>query len=106
MSHTVHVYYGDGDHGRWNHSHRGDLFARISLLQQITETVGRECVGFDGLQADFEFDTKDEALTALLRVRDLGVRAETGGVGEGPSQSAMDEAQRVMQRSYRGTAKR
>ena len=86
---TLAVYYGAEQ--RWNHP----------LLERVQAAVGRECAGFDGLQADFDFATRDEALEALLRVRALGVRAETDGVGEGPSYTAIREAKAAMKRSYR-----
>jgi len=88
MPETLHVYYGDLT--RWNQP----------LLERVQKAVGRECVGFDGLQADFKFDTRDEALEALLLVRALGVRAETAGIGEGPSSDAVVEAKATMRRCY------
>ncbi|MFI5297357.1 MAG: hypothetical protein ACHREM_04605 [Polyangiales bacterium] len=88
---TVSVYYGDKK--RWDYP----------ALERVQEALGRESDGFDGLQADFEFDTKDEALAALLKVRALGMRAETNGIGDGPSRAAIAAARKVMSKAFERT---
>lgn len=89
MRTLLHVYYGNDK--RWDDS----------LLKRVQEALSRECIGFDGLQADFEYDNKDEALVALLVVRDLGVRAKTCGIGEGPTAAALGRARDAMRSAYK-----
>ena len=85
---NLHVYYGN-EH-RYNQTSLG-------LIQQ---TLGMECDYFDGLEAIFSYDSKDAALSALLRLRELGVRAEVDGVGEGPTKDAHNKARALMRASY------
>jgi len=83
------VHYGDPV--RWA-SHR---------LQQVEEAIGRSCRAFDGLTAEFEFDTEQAAMGALLVMRNLGFRAETMGIGQGPCAAAAAEAVSVARELYR-----
>lgn len=85
---TLAVYYGNKKRWDW------------PTLDRIQKKLGLVCEGFDGLQADFEYATQDEAFEALLIVRGLGITAETGGVGRGPSREALRRARAVMKRSY------
>lgn len=88
MSKTLSVYYGVIT--RWDHA----------LLQRVQQTLGRECVRFDGLQANFEFDSQKEALAALFVVRGMDLYAQVGNIGEGPPQHALDAARAIMQENY------
>jgi len=85
---NLHVYYGC-DH-RYNQA----------SLAQIQQMLGMECDYFDGLEAIFDYSSKDAALSALLLVRGLGVRAEVDGLGEGPTKDAHDKARYLMRESY------
>ena len=82
------VYYGERE--RW-HS---------PTLDAVQKTIGFTCAGFDGLQADFEFKSEEDAQEAFLRVRAEGFKAECGALGSGPSAESLDKARRVMKRSY------
>lgn len=86
--HVLSVYYGTAT--RWDHA----------VLERVQKALERECDSFDGLQANFQFDSCDAAREALLVVRALDVRAEGCGVGVGPTAASLDEAKRVMRRSY------
>jgi hypothetical protein len=93
------VYYGEN--GRWDLEslRRTEIaVANVDTDTQINDVPRNNMSGFDGLQADFYFDTKDEALAALLRVRHAGFRAESCGIGEGPTKKALDEAILVQKR--------
>lgn len=89
MTEKVHVYYGQEK--RWDHH----------ALERVQQAVGQECEGFDGLQADFEFDTEGKAISAFLVIRVLGVPVEYGALGKGPSQEALQAAQNAMSQAYK-----
>ena len=92
---TVHVYYGDPI--RWDH----DRLERISTV--VAAALGLPQVspdGFDGLQADYRFATKQQAHIALLAALQTGVAAECCGVGRGPTRAAVDEAKQVGRAAY------
>jgi hypothetical protein len=84
----LHVYYGDEN--RWDQAN----------LDRVQKALRRQCISFDGLEAIFEYPTKDEALTARLELRWLGVHSEAGGVGEGPSEQAIEKSRDVMRGAF------
>ena len=86
MIERLHVYYGDRK--RWDQA----------SLDCVQSAVGKECDGFDGLQADFSFGSADEALSALLFVRRLGIRCEYKTVGEGPSAEGYSAARNALRK--------
>lgn len=85
----LYVYYGEGE--RWNYS----------LLASIKKKLRKRCIGFDGLQADFRYTNRDEAIAALFIVRGMNIKAQVGNLGQEPSQQALDEAQAIMQETYK-----
>lgn len=84
----LYVFYGENK--RWNQDE----------LDRVQAIVGKQCIFFDALQANFEFDNQDQTYEAMLQLRNKGINAQTKDFGTGPSKQAIDKEKQVMRATY------